>query len=65
MNLWDCGYDNYPTLENYLFSAVKLVIYADIDKYKYSRCGTGFDRRGMLAMDLIIGFQSAMDLVKM
>ena len=55
--MWDCGYDNYPTLENSLFSAVKLVTYADIDKYKYSRYGIGCDRPGMLAMYLIIGFQ--------
>ena len=25
INLWDCGYDDYPTPENFLFGAVKLV----------------------------------------
>ena len=25
INLWDCGYDNYPRLENSVFAAVKLV----------------------------------------
>ena len=35
----------YPTLENCLFSAVSLAKNADIDKYKYSGYGIGFDRR--------------------
>ena len=30
------GMDNYPTLTNALFGAVKLTKNADIDKYKYS-----------------------------
>ena len=34
----------YPRLENCLFSAVSLAKNADIDKYKYSGYGTGFDR---------------------
>ena len=34
----------YPTLENCLFGAVSLTKNADIDKYKYSGCGIGFDR---------------------
>ena len=38
--------DNYPTLENALFEAVKLTNNADIDKYKYFGYGTGFDGRG-------------------
>ena len=36
----------YPTLENYLFGAVSLTKNADIDKYKYSGYGIGFDRGG-------------------
>ena len=40
------GYDGYFTLENCLFGAVKLTKNADIDKYKYSRYGIGFDRKG-------------------
>ena len=44
INLWDHGYDDYPRLENCLFGAVKLVKNADIDKYKYSGRGIGFDR---------------------
>ena len=40
------GYDNYPVLEKSLLGAVKLVKNADIDKYKYSEYGIGFDRRG-------------------
>ena len=34
----------YPTLENGLFGAVSLTENADIDKYKYSGYGIGFDR---------------------
>ena len=36
----------YPTLENCLFGAVSLTKNADIDKYKYSGFGIGFDRHG-------------------
>ena len=36
----------YPILENCLFGAVSLTKNADIDKYKYSGYGTGFDRHG-------------------
>ena len=35
--------DNYPTLTNALFGAVKLTKNADIDKYKYFGYGIGFD----------------------
>ena len=38
----------YPRLENCLFSAVSLAKNADIDKYKYSGYGIGFDRRWFL-----------------
>ena len=37
---------SYQTLENCLFGAVKLTKNPDIDKYKYSGYGIGFDRRG-------------------
>ena len=36
----------YPTLENCLFGAVSFTKNADIDKYKYSGYGIGFDRHG-------------------
>ena len=36
---------NYPALENCLFGAVILTKNADIDQYKYSGYGIGFDRR--------------------
>ena len=36
----------YSTLENCLFGAVSLTKNADIDKYKYSGYGIGFDRHG-------------------
>ena len=41
--------DNYPTLENALFRGVNLTKNADIDKYKYSGYGIGFDRRSSLS----------------
>ena len=34
--------DDYPTLTNALFGAVKLTKNADIEKYKYSGYGIGF-----------------------
>ena len=37
---------SYPTLENCLFGAVKLTKHVDIDLYKYSGYGIGFDRKG-------------------
>ena len=42
MNLGGIG----PTLRNCLFGAVKLTKNTDVDKYKYSRYGIGFDSRG-------------------
>ena len=33
------------TLGNFLFGTAKLVKNADIDEYKYSRYGTGFDMK--------------------
>ena len=41
INISDC-----LTLENCLFGAVSLTKNADIDKYKYSGYGIGFDRHG-------------------
>ena len=38
--------DNDPTIKNSLFAAVTLTKNADIDKYRYSSYGIGFDRRG-------------------
>ena len=38
--------NNRPTIENALFGAVSLTKNADIDKYKYSGYGIGFDRHG-------------------
>ena len=35
---------DYPTLENCLFGAVSLTKNAEINRYKYSGCGVGFDR---------------------
>ena len=37
---------NYPTQENCLFGAVSLTKNADINKYKHSGYGIGYDRHG-------------------
>ena len=37
---------SYPTLENCLFGTVSLTKHVDIDQYKYSGYGIGFDRKG-------------------
>ena len=37
---------SYPAVENCLFGAVKITKNSDIDKYKYSGYGIGFDRKG-------------------
>ena len=39
-----------PTLGNSLFGAAKLLKNADIDKYKYSGYGIGFDASGNFSM---------------
>ena len=40
---------NDSTVENYLFGAVSLTKNANIDKYKYSGYGIGFDRHGFFS----------------
>ena len=45
----NCNISNYPTLEHCLFGAVKLTKNIDIDKFKYSGYGIGFDRHGSFA----------------
>ena len=40
-----CSHTSDPTIKNCLFGAVTLTKNADIEKYKYSGYGTGFDRR--------------------
>ena len=37
---------SYPTFKNCLFGAVSLTKHGDIDQYKYSGYGIGFDRKG-------------------
>ena len=37
---------SYPTLRNCLLGAVSLTKHVDIDQYKYSGYGIGFDRKG-------------------
>ena len=49
---------NDPTLKNCLFGAVTLTKNADIDKYRYSGYGIGFDRRGSFHFQVV-------DFVKM
>ena len=40
---------SYPTLKDCLFGVVSLTKNADIDKYKYSRYGIGFDGHGFFS----------------
>ena len=49
------GINNYPTLTKALFGAVKLTKNADIDKYKYSGYGNGFDGKGFYSNGNEIG----------
>ena len=44
------NWSSYPTLENCLLSAVKSTKYVDIDQYKYSGYGNGFDRKGFFSI---------------
>ena len=46
---------SYPTLENRLFGAVSLTKNVDIDKYKYSGYGIGFDRKGKFSVGIGFG----------
>ena len=46
---------SYPTLENCLFGAVKLTKHVDVDLYKYSGYGIGFDRKGSYSIGNEIG----------
>ena len=46
---------DYPTLENCLFGALKLTKHVDVDNYKYSGYGTGFDRKGFFSIGDEIG----------
>ena len=40
---------SYPTLENCLFGAVKLLKHIDVDQYKYSGYGIRFGRKGFFS----------------
>ena len=42
-------FHSYSTLDNCLFGAVSLAKKADVDRYKYSRYGIGFDRHGFFS----------------
>ena len=46
---------SYPTLENYLFGAVKLTKHIDIDQYKYSGYGIGFDNKKLFSIGDEVG----------
>ena len=55
MNKSDNTTSSDPTLENCLFGAVSLTKNSDIDKYKYSGYGIGFDRKGTFSFGNGIG----------
>ena len=46
---------SYPTLENFLFGAVKLTKNADIDKFGYFGYGIGFNRHGSFSFGNRVG----------
>ena len=46
---------SYPTLENCLFVVVKLKKHVDVDLYKYSWYGIGFDKKGYYLIGNEIG----------
>ena len=46
---------SYPMLENCLFGTVELKKHVDIDLYKYSGHGIGFDRKGILSIGDEVG----------
>ena len=46
---------SYPTLENCLFDAVELTKQVDVDQYKYSGYGIGFNRKGFYSIGDEIG----------
>ena len=46
---------SYPTLENYLFCAVKLTKNVEADLYKYSGYGIGVDRKGSYSIGNEVG----------
>ena len=43
--LWNYAGSSHPTLKNSLIGAVELINNDDIDKYKYSGFGIGFDMK--------------------
>ena len=43
LDQWSRDLDTDVTLGNCLFGSVKLTKNADLDRYKYSGCGIGFD----------------------
>ena len=40
--MWDCGYDDYSALENYLFSGLKWKKTVGMDKNNYSGYDIGY-----------------------
>ena len=46
---------SYPTLENCLFGAIKIAKHIDVNLYKYSGYGIGFDRKGSYSVGSEIG----------
>ena len=48
------SHDSDPTIKNCLFGAVTLTKNTDIEKYKYSGYGIGFDRRSSFHL-LVVG----------
>ena len=47
---WSDYVSDYSTIENCLFGAVKLTKHVNVDKYKYSGYGLGFDMKGFFSI---------------
>ena len=46
---------SYSTLENCLFGAIKLIKFVDVDQYRYSGYGIGFDKKGFFSIGNKVG----------
>ena len=54
--MWPFQQIGDPKLRNHLFRAVQLMKNADIDKYKYSGYGIGFETEGTFSFSNGAGF---------
>ena len=62
--VYEINYDisSYPTLESCLSGAVTLTNNDDVDKYKYSGCGIGFDSERFFSVGNAVGKTFEVDM---